>query len=137
MAIVPMLSNNFELLDGEFIKAYKFCLKTPMHEKCRSFYEHILQKPSSGFYTCPYGLSVYLCRNATHTVIYTCIKEKNTHQRNKAKRFEGAIPIVYNPLLPSEQLLSLMNSINSMENEQREIDEKKRQSKAYPMRLKN
>ena len=58
MALLPIYKDEM-LFDGSYIHALPFCLKNCKNDKCLAHYRNMISK-TTGFYTCPYGLSTFL-----------------------------------------------------------------------------
>ena len=62
MALLPIYKDEM-LFDGSYIHALPFCLKNCKNDKCLAHYRNMISK-TTGFYTCPYGLSTFVYNGA-------------------------------------------------------------------------
>lgn len=122
MKLVPMLNSKGEIEDGSYIRALDFCQRNCNKGKCKSFYCRIKSTPlSSGFVTCPYGLSVYV--STLDQQIYCSMRERETYNKKLAKNIVD-LRKPYNPVLPPEQLYTLIQASQIITIGKRELDEK-------------
>lgn len=106
---------------GTYIVPLPFCSSNCSKGKCKEFYRDVQQKEKSKFYSCPYGMSVYLSSSG---MIFSCMREKSTYQKDKAKVLRSNEKY-YNPVLDAQNLLPLIEaSVTAIENE-KILDEKK------------
>lgn len=117
-----MLNSNGEIEDGSYIRAIDFCQRNCNKGKCKSFYSNIKSAPlSSGFVTCPYGMSVYI--SALDQQIYCGMRERETYDKKLAKNMVDARK-PYNPVLPAEQLYTLIQASQIITIGKKKLDEK-------------
>lgn len=117
-----MLNFNGEIEDGSYIHAIDFCQRNCNKGKCKSFYTNIKSSPlSSGFVTCPYGMSVYI--SALDQQIYCGMRERETYNKKLAKNMVDARK-PYNPVLPAEQLYTLIQASQIITIGKKKLDEK-------------
>lgn len=117
-----MLNSNGEIEDGSYIRALDFCQRNCNKGKCKSFYSSIKSSPlSSGFVTCPYGMSVYV--SALDQQIYCGMRERETYDKKFAKNMVDARK-PYNPVLPAEQLYTLIQASQIITIGKKKLDEK-------------
>ena len=104
MSLLPTVISG-ELHDGNFIHALPFCLQNYNCKKCALHYANMAQK-SPGFYTCPFGLTtlVYSYQNRNH--IFSGLRERKTYHK-KLAAITSSNSKVFNPVLNSEEILSL------------------------------
>lgn len=121
MNLISSLEKDGTLIQGEYIQPNAFCLKNFCKGKCKVFYESLRSGRKNGFVTCPFGLSVYIRGEE----IYTCMRERDTYDKTKAKVFQNTKEKVYNPILDEEQILKLIEHTNHIKSESKEISEKK------------
>lgn len=106
---------------GTYIMPLAFCCNNCHKGKCKDFYRDILQKEKNRFYTCPYGLSVYLSSSGT---IFSCMRERSTYKKDKAKNIQTD-EIKYNPVLDAQQLLILIEAFATDTETKKLLDEKR------------
>lgn len=122
MKLIPLLNSIGEIEDGSYIHALDFCQRNCNKGKCKSFYDSIKASTlSSGFLTCPYGMSVYV--SALDQQIYCSMREKDTYTKKLAKSIADAQKL-YNPVLPAEQLYCLIQASQIITLGKRKLDEK-------------
>lgn len=121
MNLISTITDNGVMEEGKYISPLPFCKKNHSKGKCQEFYCNLMQCEKGKFYTCPYGMSVYL---SIEGQIFTCIREKSTYQKDKAKRLQGD-DIIYNPVMNSQQILPLINASLSISTEKKALDEKR------------
>lgn len=106
MNMISVVHEDGMMEAGKYIIPLSFCCTNCCKGKCNEFYKNIRQREKNRFYTCPYGMSVYLSSSGT---VFSCMRERNSYQKDKAK----AIPHEeknYNPLLDAQQLLTLIDA---------------------------
>lgn len=113
MNLIPKLDADGIIEDGEYIKCISFCRRHCTLKECRDFYSATHKQMT--FITCPHGLSVYI---GSDGVTYTCMRERSSYRKEKAKSIANKDEKVYNPVLDSKQLLTLINC--SIENSEEE-----------------
>lgn len=123
MKLVPLLNSNGEIEDGSYIRALDFCQRNCNKGRCKIFYDNIKSGPlSSGFLTCPYGMSVYV--SALDQQIYCSMRERDTYNKKLSKNIADARK-PYNPVLPAEQLYCLIQASQVITLGKKKLDEKK------------
>jgi len=107
MGLLPVYKEE-DLQDGSFIHALPFCLARCKSDKCKNHYD-LMKNSKPGFYTCPYGLSTLVQLSGGENFCFSCLHERNSYNKKKAgiTRTERR---VYNPVLDSNELLSLAKS---------------------------
>ena len=113
MNLIPKLSIDGTIIDGQYIKALTFCKEKSLTEKCSSFHNSLRQKNISGFFTCPYGMSCFLSVNSS--TIYCSFRERLTYDKTKEKKLNKKKENIYNPILQAQQLLFLINATENFE----------------------
>ena len=85
--ISKYLLNTEEIVSGKIIELPKFC-KKKLREKCKKFYDSIT---SNGFYTCPYGFTIYYLEE--QNIIYNglIIKQKSNFKKIKPKIIDDRV----------------------------------------------
>ena len=121
MNLISILEKDGTLTQGEYIQPNAFCLKSCNKGKCKNFYDILRNGGKNGFTTCPFGLSTYV----NGEEIYTCMRERSTYDRAKAKVIQNSKEKVFNPVLDEEQILKLIECTNRIKIESKEITEKK------------
>lgn len=125
MNLIPTMSFDGKLCDGKYIKALPFCKSNHMSKKCADFYKKLFETGHPGFHTCPYGMSCYLAvSNNCSPQVFTCIKEKKSYNKAKAKTPNQQTESVYNPILQEEQVMDLINVTLSMQTALRALEER-------------
>ena len=119
MNLIPIINEKNEFVDGKYIQALTFCQAHYKAGKCCDFYNSVRERNLEGFFTCPYGMSVYYL--PSNNIIYTSFREKETYNSRLAKNIAKQENIVYNPKQNKEQLQELIN----LTTEYLQIDEKK------------
>ena len=105
MPLLPMYQDE-TLIDGNYIRALPFCLKNCKGDKCLAHYKNMYGK-STGFYTCPYGLSTFVYSTSYNTTcIFSSLRERSTYKKKQAG-ITQADKKVFNPVLDAEQIISL------------------------------
>ncbi len=105
MRFISQIDENGILQEGTYIKPLEYCIKNHCKSKCAAFYDAIKGKEKECFYTCPMGMSVYLTKDGE---IFTCMREKKSYDKTKAKLLSKGEEKVYNPVMDAEQLESLI-----------------------------
>ena len=119
--MISVLNGDGYMKCGTYIEPLSFCRNNCYKGKCKDFYHSLGEKEKNQFYTCPYGMSVYLSSSGK---LFSCMRERNTYQKDKAKLIQKEEKI-YNPILDAQQLLTLIDfSISNVEIE-RNLDEKR------------
>ena len=122
MKLVPQLNSTGEIEDGSYIRALDFCQRNCNKGRCKTFYNSIMSAPlSSGFLTCPYGMSVYV--SALEKQIYCSMRERETYNKKLSKNIADARKL-YNPVLPAEQLYTLIQASQTITVGKKKLDEK-------------
>ena len=124
MPILPMLREG-QLIDGSYIHLLPFCKNEFAKGKCKTFYATIASK-KPGFYTCPYGLSVLVFEKNGHKSFFTCLRERTTYKKKIAKITQSDSK-TYNPLLDSEQLISLAQETLEIQCQQESLVQKNKE----------
>ena len=106
MRFISQIDETGCLQKGEYIKPPDYCIKNHCKNKCRSFYATIKDKEKEHFYTCPMGMSVYLTKDGE---IFTCMRERESYDKIKAKPLSNHEGKSYNPVMDAEQLNSLID----------------------------
>lgn len=122
MQLISVFSSDEKLIQGEFIKPINFCKKNCSKGKCIEFYRSLKNKPKNNFFSCPYGMSVYISSDET---IHTCMRERKTHDKNKSKNINDNKEKVYNPILDSEQIIQLIEVEDLLNNSEQTFLAKK------------
>ena len=105
MALLPIYKDEM-LFDGSFIHALPFCLKNCKNDKCLAHYRNMISK-TTGFYTCPYGLSTFVYNvSCDTTFIFSGLRERSTYRKKQAAIAQSDNR-VFNPVLDAEELVSL------------------------------
>lgn len=123
MQMVSSISDNGFFEEGEYIVPIKYCKEHFCEGKCAIFYQQLPQKTRNHFYTCPYGMSVFLSNDGT---IFTCMRERKTYSKKAAKSIAIDDEKVYNQILDEMQLLKLIEATVYGEKEGKIIEEKRR-----------
>ena len=122
MKLVPQLNSTGEIEDGSYIRALDFCQRNCNKGRCKTFYNSIMSALlSSGFLTCPYGMSVYV--SALEKQIYCSMRERETYNKKLSKNIADARKL-YNPVLPAEQLYTLIQASQTITVGKKKLDEK-------------
>lgn len=111
MNLISKISTSGNLDEGKHIIPFSYCKRNCNKGKCYQFYKDLLSQEKNKFYTCPYGLSVYLSDDA----IYTCMRERSTYKKELAKSFLKEN--VFNPTMDAENLLPLIEASSLINNE--------------------
>ena len=105
MALLPIYKDEM-LFDGSYIHALPFCLKNCKNDKCLAHYRNMISK-TTGFYTCPYGLSTFVYNvSCDTTFIFSGLRERSTYRKKQAAIAQSDNR-VFNPVLDAEELVSL------------------------------
>ncbi len=107
---------------GEYIEPIGFCTANCSKEKCFDHYNRLIKKEKGNFYTCPFGMSSYLANDGS---VFTCMRERNSYNKKLASKIRNNNERVYNPILESSQLISLINVSYKIRNEEQLLTEKK------------
>lgn len=118
MNLVSKISIDDNFNEGKYIIPFSFCKRNYNKGKCSEFYKDLLTKEKNKFYTCPYGLSVYLSDHG----IYTCMRERSTYKKALAQRFSKEN--IFNPTMDAENFLTLIQSSCFISNEVVRLQEK-------------
>ena len=121
MNMISVLNADGLMEAGKYIIPYSFCCNNCCKGKCKDFYKDIRQKEKNKFYTCPYGMSVYLSSSG---LIYSCMRERTTYKKDKAKTVQREEKI-YNPTLDAQQLLTLIDASTAHFETEKILDEKR------------
>ena len=125
MNLIPAITNNNELIDGQYIKVLPFCKSNYGSSKCAKFYKSLAEKKISGFYTCPYGLSCYvMVTEGQANRVYIGFRERKTYDKTLAKTPNHTAEKTYNPVLQEEQILSLINASAQLDEIEYTLEEK-------------
>ena len=122
MRLVSQMDETGCLLEGEYIKPLNYCIKNHCQNKCSSFYATIKDREKECFYTCPMGMSVYLTKNDE---IFTCMRERGSYDKTKAKSLSNDKDKPYNPVMDAEQLENLIAATLDLNKEYDLIKEKR------------
>lgn len=118
MNLISVISSDGVFYDGEYILPLTFCKCNYNKGKCLDFYNSIKTKEKNRFYTCPYGMSIYV----TDSKIYTCMRERTTYQKDLSKKISNEN--VFNPLMDAPKFLTLISATKSIEEDEKKINEK-------------
>lgn len=118
MNLLPIYTQN-KIQDGSYIHIVPFCEKNCSSEKCREYYAKI--KSLDGFHCCPYGFSSYV--DVKNNCIFTGFREKSSYSKKTNRSILSEIA-VYNPVLCEKQIIDLISSSYSYDNEIKIIQEK-------------
>ena len=121
MNMISLINSDGSLTAGKYIIPLSFCVKNHCKSKCREFYERLALKERDNFYTCPFGMSVYITAAGT---ISTCMRERGTYVKEKAKALQKD-ENVYNPVLDAKQLITLINASTSNYEAEQALNEKR------------
>lgn len=94
--------------DGTFIKALSFCKEHCLVNECKTFYDNIRPEDYDKFLLCPHGLSVFVASNNGSPRCFSCIRNRDKYDKKRAKQIDKSCGIIYNPVLDSDRLLSLI-----------------------------
>jgi signal transduction histidine kinase len=122
MRFISQIDETGSLQEGEYIKPPEYCVKNHCKNKCNSFYEGIKSQEKECFYTCPMGMSVYIAKNGE---IFTCMRERGSYDKIKAKPLSNYEERFYNPILAAEQLKYLIATTLDLNKEYDLIKEKR------------
>ena len=122
MRFISQIDETGCLLEGEYIKPLDYCIKNHCKSKCSSFYAAMQDKKRECFYTCPMGMSVYLTKNGE---IFTCMRERGSYDKAKAKPISNHTSKSYNPVMDTEQLETLIVATLDLHKEYDLIKEKR------------
>lgn len=122
MRFISQIDETGCLQKGEYIKPLDYCIKNHCKNKCRSFYATIKDKAKERFYTCPMGMSVYLTKDGE---IFTCMRERESYDKIKAKPLSNHEGKSYNPVMDAEQLNSLIDATLDLRKQYDLIKEKR------------
>lgn len=120
MGLLPTRCTDGTLIDGHYIKALDFCNHNCNSDICDAFYKNVTKKEC--FVTCPHGMSVFVTEDGT---VFTCMSERKSYCKEKAKKIRKGSEKVYNPILDQEQLLRLIEADAKTANDNRQLEEKR------------
>lgn len=121
MNMISIITPGETIEKGEYIIPLTFCSNNYCKGKCKDFYENLLTKEKNKFYTCPYGMSVFLSEEGK---IFMSMRERKTYQKDRAKLIQKD-ENVYNPLLDESQLTVLINAYKLSSDKKKILDEKR------------
>lgn len=121
--LLPVWEAETGISNGTFIDHPIFCNQTSLCGKCIKYYTY-MQTAASGFYTCPYGLSTFVYEINGTRFIFTGFRERNTYRKKGIQSIPAQdMKAIYNPILPAEQIIKLVETSVQNESAQRKIDE--------------
>ena len=121
MKLLPYRAVNGEFFDGEYIKGLSFCKNNCNRNKCKDFYQGLNNRSPNCFYTCPYGMSVFLNADGSS---FTGFRERESYDKSKAKCL-NTTEVIYNPILDKSQFVKLIELSYSFDSKEIELLEKK------------
>lgn len=121
MNLISVMNLDGTMEAGKYIIPLSFCVTNCCKGKCKEFYQNVRQKERNKFYTCPHGMSVYLSPTGK---IFSCMRERSTYQKDKAKVIHRE-ERNYNPILDTQQLLTLIDASTENFETERILDEKR------------
>ena len=103
-----------QLIDGCLFHAMPFCLRHCSQRECALHYE-MLASSKSGFYQCPHGMTSYVALASNRQYIFTGLRVHGYYNKKLASTTQ-AKENIYNPVIPQEEFLGVVNeTINMME----------------------
>lgn len=123
MPLLPIITENNKLIDGQFIKCHLSCSRTYSTKKCAEFYSNLKTEDKSGFFQCPYGMTAYY--DSEKKYIYTCFRVKGFSDAKKERSIMNRSIIPINPLLTeleAQSLISAAKEYSKLEDSKEKIE---------------